>query len=115
MEKIKLKAYTSTLSGDMETPITIFQKFVQNDIGFLLESKEEGKGRYSIIGKNPYAQVKSKGNKVIIQRGGKLEIVDGKALDIIKSFMEKYEVDKDDSIPFVGGAVGTVGYDINRQ
>lgn len=115
MEKFVLTPYTKKLSADTETPITIFQKYVGDKIGFLLESREPGKGRYSFIAKNPFAVLKSKGMKTIVEERGKIEILEGKTLDIIKNYISKYEINGSIPVPFVGGAVGTVGYEIIRQ
>ena len=50
MEK-KLKTYTRAFSGDTETPITLFYKYVGNQKGFLLEGRGNGKINYSFLGK----------------------------------------------------------------
>lgn len=38
-----LKTFVREFSGDTETPITLFYKYVGNEKGFLLESRGEGK------------------------------------------------------------------------
>jgi anthranilate synthase component 1 len=106
--------YTKVLSGDTETPITLYQKYVGKEIGFLLESKTEGKGRYSFLGKNPYAVIKGR-EKIIIRQQDEELCIEGKALEIIKEYMSHFEVLGGDSSMFIGGAVGTVAYDVIRQ
>ena len=49
------KLYSKKLEGDTQTPITIFNKYVGKEKGFLLESRDDKKGRYSFIAKKPYA------------------------------------------------------------
>ena len=44
-----LRTYVREFSGDTETPITIFYKYVGDEKGFLLESRGEGKTNFSII------------------------------------------------------------------
>ncbi len=111
----KLIPYIRRISGDLETPVTLYSKYVGESKGFLLESAEMPKGRYSFMGKNPFLTIKSKDNKVVVEQRGKLSVFDGKALDITKKYVEQYKVVNYSDIPFVGGAVGTIGYDIIRQ
>lgn len=113
--KTKLKAYVETILGDTETPITLYQKYVRNNEGFLLESKEQPKGRYSILSTNPFIIVKAFRDQVEIIKNGKSTIKKGRALDYVKSIIEQYEIINDDNLPFSGGAVGTVGYDMIKQ
>lgn len=115
MEKIVLKTYLKAMVGDTETPITLFQKYVRRNIGFLLESKEQPKGRYSFISTNPFVTIKAYGNEIHIEKDGAKEIREGRALDEVKKIIEQYEIINESHIPFVGGAVGTVGYDMIKQ
>jgi anthranilate synthase component 1 len=115
MNKIKLIPYIETISGDTETPITLFNKYVNENIGFLLESKEQPKGRYSFLCINPYLVIKAYNNEIFINECGTQIKRKGRPLDIVKSYIEKYHLINTTDIPFVGGAVGTVGYDIIRQ
>jgi anthranilate synthase component 1 len=115
VKKIKLIPYVKQLSGDMETPITLYQKYVGESIGILLESNEQPKGRYSFIAKDPFAIIKTKGSMAVIETKGKIQIKEGKALDIVKEYLQQYDVKNNTSIPFIGGAVGTVSYDVIRQ
>ncbi len=114
MKNKVLIPYTKVLSGDTETPITLYQKYVGKEIGFLLESKTEGKGRYSFLGKNPYAIIKGREKIMITQQDEEL-CMEGKALEIIKAYMSRFEVRGGDATMFIGGAVGTVAYDVIRQ
>lgn len=115
MGKKVFTVYTKRVSGDTETPVTLFQKYVGNEKGVLLESRDQVKGRYSIIAKESFAEVYgSKGNITIIEEGNKKEIK-GKILEAVKDIMAEISVENKSTIPFVGGAVGTVGYDIIRD
>lgn len=115
MNKIRLNAYEKIIACDTETPITLFAKYVGEDIGFLLESKEQPKGRFSFMATNPDLVIKAYGNKIeIMEKGQKTEMT-GKVLDVIKERIERFEVDNTTILPFVGGAVGTVGYDMIKQ
>ena len=56
-----------TIEGDIHTPIAIFQK-LKGEKKFLLESSNshQDNGRYSYIGTDPYLEVKSKGQHVLV-------------------------------------------------
>lgn len=114
MKKI-LKPYVESIVGDMETPITLYKKYVRNQIGFLLESKEQPKGRYSMLSTNPYMTIKAFGDQIEIKKKGRTKTLTGKALDEVKVILDQYEVINDTDLPFIGGAVGTVGYDMIKQ
>lgn len=115
MQKIKLNAYEKIIACDSETPITLYAKYAGDDLGFLLESKEQPKGRFSFMATNPDLVIKAYGDKIeVVEKGQKTEMT-GKVLDVIKERIERYEVDNDTILPFVGGAVGTVGYDMIKQ
>lgn len=115
MNKV-LKPYIKSFSGDTETPITLFYKYVKDEIGFLLESRTEGssKGRYSFIGRKPLATLKGK-DKLTVNEDGKLKQYNGKLLDGVKEYMNEFKIVDTDDIPFIGGAVGCIAYDIIRQ
>ena len=115
MGTVTLIPYIKCISGDLETPVTLYSKYVGKNRGFLLESAEMPKGRYSFMGKNPFLTIKSKKEKVVVECRGKLSVVDGKALDVVRKHVDKYKIINDSDIPFVGGAAGTIGYDIIRQ
>lgn len=113
--KQKLIPYTKVLPGDRETPITLYEKYVGTEMGFLLESKESGKGRYSFIGKTPYAVLDSKDDRITLTtEAGKIS-ENGRVLDFLKTYMEQIEVDAAAPISFIGGGVGTISYDVIRQ
>ena len=65
-----LKTFVREFSGDTETPITLFYKYVGNEKGFLLESRGEGKTNYSFMGKHPMA-ILSGNDKLTIDEKGK--------------------------------------------
>lgn len=115
MKKVKLIPYIETITGDIDTPITLYQKYVGDRIGFLLESKEQPKGRYSFLSANPFLTIKANGESIEIMNNGEIKEEKGKALEIAKKYISQYEVKNSSKIPFVGGAVGTVGYDMIRQ
>jgi len=106
--------------NDMETPFSILMKiYNKNSYCFLLESAVVGfyrqNDRYSFVGVNPYLIMKFKDGIAEINRNGKEEKTNiyGHPLDFIREEINKinYITQEDVSLPFVGGAVGYMGYD----
>ncbi|MBZ4683613.1 MAG: anthranilate synthase component [Fusobacteriales bacterium] len=111
----ELKIFKKKISGDIETPITLYKKYVNDDVGILLESRDSIKGRYSFIGKNPFIVIESNELNINIKKDGKVIEKNGKVLDTIKEEIENIKIIEDKSLPFCGGAVGVIGYDIIKQ
>ena len=109
-----LKTYVREFSGDTETPITIFYKYVGDEKGFLLESRGEGKTNFSIMGKRPMAVLKGN-DELEIMENGSVKYVKGRILEGVRDYIKSINITDENNLPFTGGAVGVVGYDIIRQ
>lgn len=104
------------ISGDTLTPISILQRITGRK-KFLLESshKFNDSGRYSFIGADPAFELISYGkSNEIIKRDGKKKRLSGNPLEILKQLLP-FNQAQEVPIPFIGGAVGYVGYDIVRN
>lgn len=110
-----LKTFIREFSGDTETPITIFYKYVGDEKGFLLESRGEGKTNISILGKNPMAILEGNDELKITERDGSTKIYKGKLLDGVRDYVKNIKIETDLDMSFIGGAVGAIGYDVIRQ
>ncbi len=110
-----LKTYVREFSGDTETPITIFYKYVGEEKGFLLESRGEGKTNISIMGKNPMAVLSGNTELTIEEKDGTKRVAEGRLLDGVRDYIQSIKVETDLDMSFIGGAVGAVGYDVIRQ
>ncbi len=106
------------LCSDLETPVSVFLKTAQAEpYSFLLESTEHEAsfGRYSFIGVG-------KKEEIILTGQGKLMIdgeersFSGKPLRALAERLRQHAVYLNDPAlpPFIGGAVGYVGYDYVR-
>lgn len=105
--------------ADMETPISLFKRFEEENFCFLLESVEGGEkwGRFSFIGKNPFLTMKSYKDRVFLEKSnGEVTQLKGNPVEILKNILSQY---KSADLPFVprfnGGAVGYFGYDLIRH
>ncbi|MBK5242115.1 anthranilate synthase component I [Clostridium sp.] len=104
------------MNGDELTPVNIFYKLC-GEYKFLLESASNAsdEGRYSFMGSNPYMRISSQGKNVTITKDGKVRKEKGKILDYAKDHLLKNHEKLDLDLPFSGGAIGYIGYDVIRQ
>lgn len=118
MTKVKKsrEIFIEELQGDTLTPISIFQR-LKGKKKFLLESshKHEDSGRYSFIGAEPAFELKAfqQGSLIITKKGEK--ILTERPLEALKSLIPQDIQENKYNIPFIGGAVGVVGYDVVRH
>ncbi|MEH7158676.1 anthranilate synthase component I [Neobacillus drentensis] len=113
---IKTDYLIKEIKGDTLTPISILKK-ISGTKKFLLESshKYNDSGRYSFIGADPAFELISRGNRnEIIHRNGDKKVVKENPLELLKKLVPQEGFDGV-PFPFIGGAVGYVGYDIIRQ
>lgn len=110
-----LKTFVREFSGDTETPITIFYKYVGDEKGFLLESRGEGKTNISVMGKNPMAVLSGNTELKIEERDGSVKTLKGRLLDGVRDYVNSIHVETNLDMSFIGGAVGAIGYDVIRQ
>ena len=108
-----LKVYS-----DLETPVSVYLKLVSGeDYSFLLESAEHEAsfGRYSFIGMGKKEEIWLTPEGVLMIDGEAQEI-EGNPLHSIIGRLQKYsiQISDPDLPPFIGGAVGYVGYSYVR-
>jgi anthranilate synthase component 1 len=103
--------------ADELTPIIMFYN-LEGKNRCLLESALATKesGRYSFMAENPYLQVKSYGKNItIINEDGSRAEKQGDVLDTVKELLNVEYKSESMNLPFSGGAIGYVGYDMIRQ
>lgn len=103
--------------ADELTPIIMFYN-LDGKNRCLLESALAVKdsGRYSFMGENPYLQIKSYGKSItIINADGSKTEKQGDVLDTVRDFLNTDYKSEYMELPFTGGAVGYIGYDMIRQ
>lgn len=85
---------------------------------FLLESAlfHPRLGRYSFLGSKPFLVLKTRGNEArLIRPGAMVERIPGNPWEIIRSLLSRYRLSRQDQpVPFTGGAVGYLAYDLGR-
>jgi len=110
--------------ADLETPVSAFLKLRAGDEhsdAFLLESVEGGAAlaRYSFLGVNSRASLKTKGNEVWLREGDREEgstLPPGRdPLHEVQDLMARFRYVQTPGLPrFCGGMVGYLGYDTVR-
>jgi len=106
------------LIEEIHTPLTApeaFELFHREINSFFLDSGMDPQrlGRYSFIGTDPFLVMSSRGNQVTLIKQGKTEIKEGNPFDILGKLLDTYRLDSLPSpIPFWGGAVGYLSYDL---
>jgi anthranilate synthase component 1 len=109
---------TKKVIADLLTPVAAYLKIEHlSPYSFLLESVEGGEkvARYSFLGYDPYAIVRCRGGKVTVESQCGLEELDEPMLTVLRRMAGKYiPVRYPHLPPFVGGAVGYLGYDAVR-
>ena len=119
--KAKLRPVVRELAADVDTPISVYLKLRGLGPSFLLESVEGGEqlARYSMIGVQPRAILRSWRDRVVLEEEGswrELALDGGDILDVLRSHLPDYEASSDERLPrFTGGAVGYMGYDLVRS
>lgn len=84
---------------------------------FILESglASEPYGRYTFMGSNPFMTVTANGDRVTIEKPRSRTTRRGNPFDILADLLHDYHIVENKSgLPFVGGAVGYLGYDLGR-
>ncbi|MGM0522868.1 MAG: anthranilate synthase component I [Bacillota bacterium] len=107
---------TRTFSGDVLTPITVYQQ-MKGTKKFILESSlgHGEKGRYSFIGQNPFKEVIGEEQVVTIihhHTGETTKVTDTLPIEVVKQEIPRIDL----GLPylFYGGAIGYIGYDVIR-
>jgi len=71
-------------------------------------------GRYGILGCDPFMVLTSRGKRVTLDLGGRVEESDGDPFAALRRVMRRFSAPHDNDIPFAGGAVGYLAYDLGQ-
>lgn len=112
----RLRAYKKTVSIVNETAIELYKGLGRDRIGFLMESNDKQEGQFTFMGVDPEELVQSDKESLVITRAdGTKEVRKGNPLEELKKYFNEFEIVKDDaSLEFIGGLVGSIGYDYIR-
>ena len=96
-------------------PFEAFELLQEEPYSFFLDSGMDPQrlGRYSFIGSDPFLVMKSRGNEVILTWQNRQEIECGNPFDVLDRLLGTYNLDSlSVPVPFQGGAVGYLSYDL---
>ena len=108
------------IPSDTLTPVSAFLRLRQSgcERAFLLESADGGEavGRYSFLGIDPFAKLVSENSKLtFVDRRSNTTKTSELTFENIEAFISRYSSPKIEGYPpFIGGAVGHIGYDAVR-
>jgi len=97
------------------SPSDLFELFRGEPFSFFLDSGMDPKklGHYSFMGGNPFLVLSSRGNRVTVTRGSEKDELSGNPFDVLRGLLKLYRLDnRPPSVPFAGGAVGYLSYDL---
>ena len=80
----------------------------------ILESQKDPEklGRYTYIMSDPFLVIKAKKDRISIEGRSGIKEITGNPLEILEEYLDKYRRENNTQIPFIGGAVGYLGYDL---
>lgn len=113
---MRIHQYVKKISGDLETPTSLYLKIKGSGPSFLLESADgvENIGRYSMIGCDPLYRLIHDGKKMTVINNH-METIEGKVYDCLRKVMNRFEVDVTKEVPVTFGAVGSIAYETIKQ
>ena len=103
------EVFTSLTAPDL------FELIKDKPYSFFLDSGMDPQrlGRYSFLGSEPFLVMSSRGSEITLIRGQEHEVQHGNPFDTIGKLLEIYRLDPcPASVPFLGGAVGYLSYDL---
>jgi len=111
----KISAVVDTLSADLLTPLSVYLKLAHSGASsFLLESVEGGEtlARYSFVGVDPEFVVSGGDQSVNVTRNGSSKTIPVSMLNFLRDELSSVELDAEAGMPpFMGGAIGYMGFD----
>jgi len=95
----------------------VFEAIRDRPFSFFLDSGMDHQrlGRYSFIGCDPFLVMRSRGSDIGLAGPDGFKAVSGNPFDVLGEFLQEYRLDANPTaLPFVGGAVGYLSYDLGR-
>ena len=106
------------LVEEVATPLTAhraFELLKDKPFSFFLDSGMDAQrlGRYSFIGSDPFLVMRSRGSEITLVSPDGEKTLTGNPFDVLGELLREYRLDGNlTDLPFVGGAVGYLSYDL---
>ncbi len=94
-----------------------FEAFKDKPFSFFLDSGMDPQrlGRYSFMGSDPFLIMRSRGRDITIIRPEGETAISGNPFDVMGELLREYKLDGNPTaLPFVGGTVGYLSYDLGH-
>ncbi len=94
-----------------------FETFKDKHLAVFLDSgmDPDRLGRYSIIACDPFLVLKSRGSEITLHDDQGVRVVHGNPFDVLVQVLDRYRMEQPHpELPFVGGAIGYLSYDLGR-
>jgi para-aminobenzoate synthetase component I len=94
-----------------------FESLAPRPFSFWLDSGMDSRklGRWSFMGSDPFLVMRSHGDEITLIRNGVEEKRRGNPFDVLGELLARYKLEPGEAgIPFTGGAVGYLSYDLGR-
>lgn len=114
MKTVNMRICIREVPGDTHTPVTLYSAYVGKGPGFLLESRQEGKGRYTFLGRMD-GSLETLDGKSVLTEGTQTRILPEDPFHAVARVLERYRLQEPAPFPFAGGLVGYLGYDAVRH
>jgi len=106
------------LIEEVFTPLAapeLFELIKDRPYSFFLDSGMDPQrlGRYSFLGSEPFLVMNSRGSEITLIRGREHKVQHGNPFDTLGKLLEIYKLDHCPApVPFLGGAIGYLSYDL---
>lgn len=94
-----------------------FELFRDKPFSFFLDSGMDPQrlGRYSFMGSSPFLVMRSRGSEITLLSPEGEKTGSGNPFDVLGELLHEYRLDENPSaLPFIGGAVGYLSYDLGH-
>lgn len=102
---------------DPPTARQAFEVFRDRPFSFFLDSGMDPQrlGRHSFMGSDPFLVMRSRGERIVIDGPEGETVILGNPFDVLGDLLKRYTTDGGPStLPFAGGAVGYLSYDLGH-
>ena len=94
-----------------------FEAFKDSPFSFFLDSGMDPQrlGHYSFMGSDPFLIMRSRGRDITLIRPDGEKVISGNPFDVLGELLREYKLDGNPTgLPFVGGVVGYLSYDLGH-
>jgi para-aminobenzoate synthetase component 1 len=98
-------------------PSQAFEVLKDKSLSFFLDSGMDPQrlGRYSFMGSDPFLIMKSRGKEITLIGSDCKKVISGNPFDVLGQLLQEYKLDGSSTgLPFIGGAVGYLAYDLGH-